>query len=296
MDLNKLFGIIPPIITPFDQDENMDEATLRREVRLLFDAGVHGISFGGSTGEGALLSNDELSRGIRIIQEENGQGLPVLCGVIRNSTRDAISAGLCAKAAGADVLMVTPTYYHGTSDQGNYRFFTDLSEQVGLPIVIYNVIKTNPILPEQMELISQIEHVVGIKQSVGGIHSLTDMIGVCGDKTLVFGAQDDLMYISYVLGAAGAISAILTLFPELCVKQWQAVQAKDYATAMDIHYRMLPVWRKIEGGAFPGKIKAALKLIGRDVGTARQPIQPPTDEEWNELREALEASSCLEVQ
>lgn len=293
MDLNKLFGIIPPTVTPFDENERIDENVLRREVRFLFDAGVHGISFGGSTGEGALLSDTELGRGIRMIQEENTKSLPVLCGVIRNSTRDAISAGLAAKEAGANVLMVTPTYYHGTSDQGNCKFFSDLSDQVGLPIVIYNVIKSNPIVPEQMKLISQIENVVGIKQSVGGIHSLTDMIAACGDKTLVFGAQDDLMYISYELGAVGAISAILTLFPELCVQQWDAYRRKDYATALDMHYRMLPVWRKIEGGAFPGKIKAALKLVGRDVGHARQPIQPPTEQEWNELREALTASGFI---
>jgi dihydrodipicolinate synthase/N-acetylneuraminate lyase len=293
LDLNTLYGIIPPTVTPFDQNEELDEACLRREIKYLFNAGVHGVSFGGSTGEGALLTNEELTRGIRIVQEENKQNLPVLCGIIRNSTRDAIKTGLAAKEAGADVLMVTPTFYHGTSDEGNYRFFSDLSEQVGLPIIIYNVIKNNPILPKMMERLAQIENVVGIKQSVGGIHSLTDMIGTCGEKTLVFGAQDDLMYISYELGAVGAISAILTLFPEMCVKQWHAVQKKDYAMAMDIHYRMLPVWRTIEGGAFPGKIKAALKLIGRDVGVARQPIQPPTENEWNELSHALKTGHFL---
>lgn len=293
MDLSKLFGIIPPTVTPFDDQERIDEAVLRREVRFLFEAGVHGVSFGGSTGEGALLSDAELGLGIRIIQEENAKSLPVLCGIIRNSTRDAIAAGLAAKEAGADVLMVTPTYYHGTSEEGNYRFYSDLSERVGLPIVIYNVIKTNPIAPEQMKRLAEIPNVVGIKQSVGGIHSLTDMIAACGDTTLVFGAQDDLMHISYELGAVGAISAILTLFPELCVRQWEAYRRKDYAAALDIHYRMLPVWRKIEGGAFPGKIKAALKLVGRDAGWARQPIQPPTEREWNELRDALTASGLL---
>jgi dihydrodipicolinate synthase/N-acetylneuraminate lyase len=293
MDHSQLYGIIPPTVTPFDEKENLDEEALRKEIQFLFNCGVHGISFGGSTGEGALLSNEELSKGIRTIQEENTAKKPVLCGIIRNSTRDAIQAGITAREAGADVLMVTPTFYHGTSDQGNYRFFQDLSEQSGMPVIIYNVIKNNPILPDAMRRISEIEGVIGIKQSVGGIHSLTDMIAACGDKTLVFGAQDDLMYISYELGAVGAISAILTLFPALCVEQWEAYRSKNYKLALDIHYRMLPVWRAIEGGAFPGKIKAALALIGRNVGHARQPIQKPDEAELAALREALQQSNFI---
>jgi dihydrodipicolinate synthase/N-acetylneuraminate lyase len=295
MMTGKLGGIIPPTITPFNDAEDLDEAKLQQEIRLLIDAGVHGLSFGGSTGEGALLSDAELAAGIRITKAEVGsRQLPVLCGIIRNSTRQAITAGLAARSAGADCLMVTPTYYHGTSERGNFEYFQAITRATGLPIVIYNVIKTNPILPEAMRKLCEIDGVIGIKQSVGGIHALTDMISACGSKTLVFGAQDDLLFASYLLGAHGAISAILTVFPELCVQQWDAVQAGDLATAKAIHYRILPVWRKIEGGAFPGKIKAALKLMGRPVGQARSPILDATPDEYTELREALGRSGFIQ--
>ena len=90
MNMNQLGGIIPPTITPFTDQEELDEAVQRREVHFLMDAGVQGISFGGSTGEGALLTDEELASGIRIIKEESGTGdWPVLCGIIRNSTRQA---------------------------------------------------------------------------------------------------------------------------------------------------------------------------------------------------------------
>ena len=286
-------GIIPPLVTPFDDKEELNEEILRREVRFVLSAGVHGISLGGSTGEGPLLSDKELARGIQIVQEENNERVPVLCGVIRNSTRQAVSAGLAAKASGADALMVTPTYYFGASTEGNYEYFQTIAEKVGLPIIIYNVISTNPITPSAMARITEIELVIGIKQSVGGIHGLTDMIAECGSKTLVFGAQDDLLYISYLLGAVGSISAILTLFPRLCVEQWDAVRAGNIDLARDIHYRILPVFRRIEGKAFPGRLKATMSLIGRDVGSARSPIMKPSSAEMLEIGTTLANSGFL---
>ena len=288
-----LRGIIPPTVTPFKANEDLDEGALRDEVRFMFGAGVHGISFGGSTGEGAVLSDMELARGVEIVQEENKADLPVLCGIIRNSTREAVRAGLAAKAAGADVLMVTPTHYFGATEAGNYEFYKVLAAETGLPIIVYNVVKSNPVSPQAMKKMSEIEGVIGIKQSFGGIHVLTDMIFACKGKTLVFGAQDDLLYVSYLLGADGAISAVLALFPRLLVEQWNAVQEGDLERAKEIHYRVLPVWRKIEGDAFPGKIKAAINLTGRKVGKGRSPILELPEQELRELREEMIRSGFL---
>jgi 4-hydroxy-tetrahydrodipicolinate synthase len=289
----RIFGIIPPTVTPFTPDEALDEGALRREIRLLFEAGVHGVSFGGSTGEGALLTDEELARGVTVIREENRNNLPVLCGIIRNSVRQGISASLVAKKAGADCLMVTPTYYHGTDDEGNIVYFSEIVKVVGLPVIIYNVIAANPISPALMSRLYKIDGIIGIKQAVGGIHAFTDMIAACQNKALVFGAQDDLLVADYLLGGAGAISAILALFPKLCVEQWEAVQKGNISQAVEMHYRMLPVWRKIEGGAFPGKIKAALNLLGRNVGKARRPILEPSVEEIKTLAEALRESGFI---
>jgi len=290
---DNLRGIIPPLVTPFTPDEDLDEDALRREMQYFLATGVHGIGFGGSTGEGAVLSDPELARGIQILQEENANGIPILCGVIRNSTRDAISAGLAAKAAGADALLLTPTFYHGTTEAGNHEFFTAVAAKVQLPILIYNVIKNNPVSPPAMERLAEIDGIVGIKQSLGGIHALTDMIAACGDKALVFAAQDDLMFASFLLGAAGAIAAILSLFPALFVEQWNALHAGNLERARQIHYQVLPIWRKIEGDAFPGKIKAAINLTGRRVGKARSPILEPSALELEQLRQEMAKSGLL---
>lgn len=289
------FGVIAPMVTPFDSDGICDDEALRSETRFLIDAGVHGLSIGGSTGEGALLSDEELYRGVRIIQKENIEKKPLLCGIIRNSTNDAIRAGLHAREAGADGLMVTPTYYHGTDDNGNILFYKELAGAVGLPIIIYNVIDRNPVSPSLMARLSEIENVAGIKQSVNGLHGLNAMISACGEQTLVFGAQDDLLFCSYLLGARGAISAILTVFPELCVQQWNAVQSMNIEEARQISFRLLPVWQLIAsaGMSFPGRIKAVLELLGRQGGLSRSPIMKPSQEVVEALRSALEKAGLL---
>lgn len=272
MKTERIRGIIPPMVTPFLPDESLDIETLKREVDRLLSAGVDGLSFGGSTGEGALLHDEELERGVRAIRAEAGSDVPILCGIIRNSTHDGISAAQAARAGGADCLMVTPTYYHGTDDAGNVAYYDAVYKASKMPIVIYNVIKTNPILPSLIPALCENPGLIGVKQAVGGVHAVADMVMACKGRLAVFAAQDDVMYLSYLAGVQGAISAILTLFPKECVDQWHAVCEGNIARARAINDRMLPVWRTIEGGAFPGRIKTALKLKGVAIGNARSPI------------------------
>jgi dihydrodipicolinate synthase/N-acetylneuraminate lyase len=290
-----LVGIIPPLATPFKADGTIDEPALRSEVRFLINAGVHGISFGGSSGEGSSLSASEIERGIQILAEENREGIPLVCGIISNSTSDAINKATAARNAGADVLMVTPTHYHGTDAAGNISYYNDISDAVQLPVIIYNVIDRNPISPELMLKLCQIEQVIGIKQSVGGLHAINAMIAKCGGLTKIYGAQDDLLFCSYLLGVDGAISAILTLFPELCVRQWNAIKSGNITGAKEIHFCMLPVWQLVIGAgmSFPGRLKSVLKIMGRHGGLPRRPILEPSRDVYNELLNALKQANLI---
>lgn len=286
-------GVIPPLVTPFRADGGLCEDSFADEVRLMASSGVHGLSVGGSTGEGAVLDDVELQALLRIVDEINQRRLPVVCGVIRTSTRDAIRTGLVARDGGATALMVTPTFYHGTDDAGNFAFYDELASAVGLPLIVYNVVAQNPISPALMQkMAAEIEGVMGIKQSVGGLHGLNDMLAACDNRTRVYGAQDDALFCSYLLGAVGAISAILTAFPALCVEQWDAAQSGDLARAREIHFRLLPVWQLVscEKMAFIGRVKTILRLLGRNGGYARHPILAPSQEVESLLRSALSAA------
>ena len=108
MNPERVQGVIPPIVTPFLENEEVDLQTTRREVKYLLRTGIDGIAATGSTGEGALLSDEEIQRIVEIVVEENTERIPVIGGVIRNSTRDAIKTAQIAKKAGADALPLEP--------------------------------------------------------------------------------------------------------------------------------------------------------------------------------------------
>jgi dihydrodipicolinate synthase/N-acetylneuraminate lyase len=281
-------GIIAPVITPFTSEESLDEKVFRREVKYLLGAGVHGISPGGSTGEGELVRDAELVRMVEIIQEENSRHIPVVAGIIRTSTRDAIRAALAVKKAGATALMVTPIQYLGGADaDGNYEYYDRISDAAGLPIIIYNVVPQNEIKPDSLHKMLDIANVIGIKQSNGGVPGFMDMMITCGEKGHIYSASDEMLYTTFDLGAAGAIAAILTLFPEISVEIWDSVKAGNRDHARELQAKIYPVWSMIKGPQFPRRIKEALNQTGRPVGVAASPRLGASAAERESIRQAL---------
>lgn len=288
MNLDTLKGIIPPLITPFDEQGNLDEKLIRDEIKILLDAGVDGISPGGSTGEGAAVEDDELERIIRVIREIDAK-IPIVAGVIRNSTKAALRTALIAKEAGADALMVTPVSYNVLvpDAEGNFQFYKTLAETVGLPVIIYNVVPQNTISAELFSRLLDIPNIVGIKQSVGGIPAFYEMKMVNGAKGKIFSATDEMLYSTFDLGADGAISAILTVFPELCVKMWKLVQEGHSAEARGLQDKVYFTWKAIGGNQFPIRIKYALQLLGRKPGYPRSPICHMPEQEKQQIKMAM---------
>ncbi len=285
-----LGGIIPPVVTPFDSNDQIDVHLFRNEVRHLMSCGIHGISPGGSTGEGAALRDEELVQLIEIIKEENTRNIPIVAGVIRTSTQAAISTAKAAAKAGADALMITPVFYNVLvpDAKGNADFFRAISDAVNLPIVVYNVVPQNEITPEMFSALLDIENVVGIKQSVGGIMAFYDMKITNGERGMIYSATDEMIYSTFDLGADGAISAILSLFPKLCVKMWNLTRGGDHQAALAIQNSMFPVWKIVRGPQFPARIKAALQLTGRNCGNSRSPMSEVNAVQLAQLRKFLE--------
>lgn len=286
-------GVIAPIVVPFTEKDTIDEKALREDISYLVERGIHGISSGGSTGEGAVLSDAELRRCLEIVMEEKPRDMPVIAGIIRNSTADVIRAALDAKAIGVDALLVTPVFYFGCTAEGNYEFFKQIGERVRLPIIIYNVVPTNVISPEDFVKLLEIEQVVGIKQ-VDPV-KLAEICALCAGnaKAKVYSACDQMLYATYVSGAIGAISALVSIAPELCVKQWNAFRSGDQRTAMEIQLRLVPIVRTYLQKPFPGKVKELLNLQNRRAGIGRHPNVMPTSKEREDMKEALRNAGLL---
>lgn len=288
----KYEGIIPPIVTPFTKTGEIDEEKIRREMEICLEAGADGISVGGSTGEGPTLRDEELTQLIGIAREyvKEGSDKTVVCGVMRTCTRDAVRAGKTAKEAGADAIMVTPTAYNVLvpNAEGMFDFYSTISREVQLPTIIYNVIPQNTIYPDLFyRLLNETEYIMGIKQSVGGIQALYADLMEVGEKGRVYAATDDMIYSCFDLGAKGAISAILSVFPKESVEMWKCAQTGEHLRGLEIQQSLYKKWQVLGGNQFPIKMKYALKCLGRDCGYCRSPITYLPEEEKEAIRKAF---------
>ncbi len=286
----KFEGIIPPIVTPFDEAGDIDEEKLRREMRFCMESGADGLSVGGSTGEGPTLRDEELQQLIDIAKDYLTADKTLVCGIMRTCTRDAVRAGLAAKEAGAEAIMVTPTAYNVLvpNPEGMFDFYSTISKEVQLPIIIYNVIPQNTIYPDLFHrLLRETEYVMGIKQSVGGIQALYADVMEVGEEGRVYAATDDMIYSCFDLGAKGAISAILSVFPKESVEMWKCAQTGDHARGLEIQQSLYQKWQCLGGNQFPIRMKYALKCLGRDCGFCRSPITYLPEEEKQAIREAF---------
>jgi 4-hydroxy-tetrahydrodipicolinate synthase len=281
--------------TPFDAEGNVDEAAFREEVQYLLSAGVHGLAVGGSTGEGHTLTVEEIQRLTTIAIEEVKGRIPIVTGIIADSTRAVIERGKAVRDAGVAALQITPVHYLFTpNEEEMYRYYASIGKEVGLPILIYNVVPWVYASPALLtRLITEIEQVIGVKQSAGDMHALAELLIRLGDRGVVFAAVDDLLYPCFALGSHGAIAAILTAVPQLCVVLWDAVQEGKHTEAHTLHQRLFRLWMVLAGSNLPARVKAAMELQGRKAGLPRAPMRPASAEEKKAIHTILEQINLL---
>ncbi len=289
-DARPLRGIIPPMVTPFAEDESLDVAALQREVRwLIEEAGVHGLAVGGSTGEGHTLSTEELRHCVGAALDAAAGRVPVIAGVIVDSTRQAVEKALALADLDLAGLQVTPVHYlFRPDDDSMVRHFAALADSTSLPVIIYNVVPWSYCSPQLLaRMLREIEGVVGVKQSAGDMKLLADLLLLAGNDGAILSAVDALLYPSFCLGAHGAIAAILSAAPERCVALWDAVAAGDHERALALHRRLLPLWNALEGDNLPANVKTALALQGRPAGQPRRPMPVSSTAQRAAIKAAL---------
>ena len=287
--MTKLHGIIPPTTTPFTQDGEIDEAAARAQVRWMIGQGVHGLATGGSTGEGHTLDVDEFRRLIAATTEEAAGKVPVIAGIIVNSTRDAIRRGKAVADLGVAALQVTPVHYlFRPDDAAMAAHFRALTEATGLPVIIYNVVPWSYLSPALLcQIMADNPGVIGVKQSAGDLKLVADLMATAAPGNLIFSAVDALLYPSFALGAHGAIAAILSAVPRACVELWDAVAAGDHARALVLHTKLLALWNAMVGDNLPACTKFAQTLQGCPALLPRAPMPPATQAQQAAIRSAL---------
>ena len=297
----EISGVMPPLVTPFTNDQEIDEEATRREIEYMIEVGVHGIVLGGSSGEGEKLVVEEVCRLAEIAVDQVGGRVPVIAGVIENSTRGAIQRGKALKGTGIDALQVTSVHYlHWPDEAGTLRYFDEIGEAVELPIVLYNVVPWNMI--EVPTIMKMADHgwVVAVKQSGGDILKLADLmqkVHATGSGLRVMSAIDALLFSTFLMGSHGTIGFTASVLPRLTLALWNACQSGQIEQAQELHERMLPVvllWQSCTTDQ-ESAMKAAIEVQGRHVGPPRSPALPVTTNLRARIEQVVEASGESEL-
>jgi len=293
--MNALEGIIAPFTTPFSDDGSIAVNKISPQVDWLLRHGVHGLAAGGSTGEGHVLSRQDYQLLIETTAEAVDSRVPLVAGIIANSTEEVAARGLLVKSLGVAALQVTPPHYlFRPDDDAMVNHFREIHAACDVPILIYNVVPWCYLSPDLLlRIMDEVPGVLGVKQSAGDMKLFADLMRRAKPENLIFSAVDALLYSTYQLGARGAIAAILTAAPGPSVKLWQAVQAQDWTTGRDLHERLMPLWDAIGVDNMPSLVKYAQQLQGVDAGLARKPTAPATEAQKALVRASLEGLALV---
>lgn len=279
MDTSFIQGVIPPILTPIDDDENIDEAKLRKQVNRVIAGGVHGILAFGSNGEFYMVDEDETERGLRIILDEAAGRVPVYLGIGDIKTRKCIRLAGMGRAAGVKGISILQPMFLKPNESELYGHFKAIAEAVAdIPVLLYN----NPGRTGYTmsgKLVSDLAHtvanIVGMKDTSGDITQTAEFIRLTRDAGFrVMGGKDTLIYASLAHGAVGAIATTANIFPELVCSIYEKFVAGDLAGSLEAQFRLNPVRLVMDKATFPVSTKDMANLMGMDVGKPFMPTLP----------------------
>ncbi|MBM3647179.1 MAG: dihydrodipicolinate synthase family protein [Alphaproteobacteria bacterium] len=284
-----LMGIIPPMTTPFRANGDIDLGLVKPQVDWLVTGGAHGLAAGGSTGEGHTLEAGEFRDLMAATCEAAASRVPVVAGVIVDSTRAAIQRGRLVRDMKIAALQVTPVHYlFRPDDEAMVEHFRAVAGETGQPIIIYNVVPWTYLSPALLvRIMREVPAVIGVKQSAGDLKLFADLMIQADPRSRIFSAVDALLYSSFALGAHGAIAAILTAAPRALRVLWDAVQQGDHARGRALHEKLLPLWNAAVGDNLPACTRYAQALQGIDAGVPRAPMPPASAEQRARIEPAL---------
>lgn len=268
------------LVTPFHADGSVNYEKLAELVEEQIAGGTDAIIACGTTGEAATMSEEEHMDVIRFIIKAVNHRIPVIAGTGSNCTATAIDLSKQAEEAGAEgVLLVTP-YYNKATQGGLIQHYEAVAGAISLPCILYNVPSRTgvTIQPETMAYLYQhVENIVGVKDATGNISMITKLMSLVDENFLLYSGDDDQIIPLLSVGASGVISVLSNVAPrqthEICQKWFDG----DIKGAREAQFKAYPLIKALFAEVNPIPVKAALNLMGKNVGSLRLPMTEATD-------------------
>ncbi len=268
-------GSITALITPF-KNGLLDEEALRRLVEWQINEGTHGLVPTGTTGESPTLNFDEHKRVIEVTVEAARGRVPVIAGTGSNSTDEAIELSAYAEKVGADGILIVNPYYNKPTQEGLYQHFKAINDKVGIPIVIYNIPgRTNVDMSvATMARVYELKNVVGVKDATANLARVSQQRAAMGPDFIQLSGEDATALGFMAHGGHGCISVASNVAPRLCAEFQNTCMKGDFAAALALQDRLMPLHDVLFVETNPGPVKYAASRLGLCSPEMRLPLVP----------------------
>jgi len=273
----ELTGVFAPIPTPFDDQGELDLVRLRAAFPRWLSSGLRGFVVLGSNGEAVLLDEDEGDRVVAAARDIVPADRPLLVGTGRESTRAVIRATRRAAALGAAAVLVrTPGFFRAQmTTELLVRHYQDVADASPVPVLLYNFTAVTGVnlLPAAVSQLAGHGNIIGIKESGGDIGQISELVALTPPGFNVLAGSSATFYPALSMGAVGGILALACVLPDACARLFELSTQGRIVEAMALQQQLLPVSRLMGSYGVAG-LKAAMAIVGSDVGPPRRPLLP----------------------
>ena len=291
-------GSIVALITPF-KDEKLDEENYINLIHHHLDNGSHGLVPGGTTGESPTLSHDEHRKIINLSVKECKNKIPVIAGTGSNSTSEAVELSKYAEKAGADGLLIVTPYYNKPTQEGLYQHYKKINDNVGIPIIIYNIPSRSVIdmSVETMTRLFELKNIVGVKDATGDLTRADQQFKSMGKDFIMLTGEDGNALEFNKRGGQGCISVTANVATKLCAEMQNASLSRNdhnlQSRAEVINKILAPLNESLFIESNPSPVKYAASLLGLSPDNVRLPLVKITNNTKIKVKEALHQAKLI---
>lgn len=271
-------GSMPALVTPF-QDGALDLDTLKKLVDWQIEQGSSGLVPVGTTGESPTLTHGEHDKVVEEVVKAAAGRVKVIAGAGSNNTIESVRLAKHAEAAGADAVLVVTPYYNKPTQAGVIAHFAAVHDSCKLPIIVYNIPGRSvvDISNATMAELAKMERIVGVKDATGDLQRVNDQRLMCGPDFIQLSGEDGTAHGFNAQGGVGCISVTANVAPKLCAEVQAACAAGDYAKALELQDRLMPLHKAIFTEPGLVGVKYAMSRLGLCSDEVRLPHVPLTE-------------------
>jgi len=277
--VNNIGRLLTAMVTPFDQEGNVDFQRASELSKALVKTGSDGLLLGGTTGESPTLSYDEKLQLFSVVKESVGSEIAVIAGTTDNNTQVSLELSKDAEKLGVDGLLLTVPAYNKPTQEGLFKHFEKIANSVKIPCILYNVpSRTSLNMDSSTTLkLSSIENIIGIKEASSDLDQVTEIISNAPEGFKVWSGNDNETFLIMALGGYGVVSVASNIIGNQVKSMIGLILEGEIEQASSLHKKLLPLFNALFWVTNPIPIKYALNKKGFPVGGLRLPMVMPDE-------------------